>query len=417
MSAINFSKNSSIAERFIRYAKIFTTSDPESLTQPSTERQKDLGRLLVSELKEIGIKDAELVEEGYVYATIPYNIPEDHQILCLCAHMDTAPDCSGENVKPILHKNYDGTPITLPDDKDQVITTEAFPYLKEKIGDDIITASGLTLLGADDKAGVAVIMHAAEYLMFHPEVKHGKIRILFTPDEEIGRGVDAVDMKKLGADFGFTLDGGASPHLEGENFSADSVLVTFHGVSAHPGYAKGKLKNAVKIASDFVAALPKKEWNPESTEGREGFVHPISISGGAEKATVQFIIRDFEAEKLVEYEERLEQYASEAIVAYEGASYEFEVKEQYQNMKEILDKRPEVMAIAEKAYKAAGLTPNKISIRGGTDGARLSFMGLPCPNIFTGEMAIHSRKEFVSVQDMEKSAEICVHLAILIKDV
>lgn len=411
MSAIDFSKNSPIAGRFMRYVKVYTTSDPDSETQPSTERQKDLGRILVEELKALGIDDAELVDEGYVYATIPATVSDNAPVLCLCAHMDTAPDCSGENVKPILHQKYDGQPIALPDDTSVVITTDNHPYLKTKIGDDLITASGLTLLGADDKAGVAVIMHVAEYLMKHPEVKHGKIRILFTPDEEVGRGVDAVDMKKLGADFGYTLDGGECPHLEDENFSADGVKVTFHGVSAHPGYAKGKLKNAVKIASDFVASLPKNEWNPESTEGREGFVHPVSISGGAETAVVQFIIRDFDSKKLAEYEQRLEQFAKAVTDTYEGARYQFEVKEQYRNMKEILDQHPEVMAIAEKAYQQAGLNPQKISIRGGTDGSRLSFMGLPCPNIFTGEMAIHSRQEYVSVQDMEKSAEVCVHLA------
>lgn len=408
---IDFSGNSSIAERFMRYVKVYTTSDPDSETQPSTERQKDLGRILVDELKGIGISDAELVDEGYVYATIPSNISEEKPVLCLCAHMDTAPDCSGENVKPILHKNYDGSPITLPDDPSQVITTQNHPYLKEKIGDDIITASGLTLLGADDKAGVAVIMHTAEYLMKHPEVKHGKIRILFTPDEEVGRGVDAVDMEKLGADFGYTLDGGECAHLEGENFSADSVVVTFNGVSAHPGYAKGKLKNAIKIAADFVASLPKDSWNPESTEKREGFVHPVDIRGGAETATVQFIIRDFDSAKLPEYERRLEEIAQKTVKAYEGATYDFVVKEQYRNMKEILDQHPEVMEIAEKAYRKAGLEPKKISIRGGTDGSRLSFMGLPCPNIFTGEMGIHSRQEYVSVQDMERSAEVCVNLA------
>lgn len=411
MSSIDFSKNSSVAERFMRYVQIDTTSDPASDTQPSTEKQKDLSRVLVEDLKAIGIADAALDEHGYVYATIPANIEEHKPVLCLCAHVDTSPDCSGTHVKPILHKKYDGSPITLPDDETVIITTDNHPYLKEKIGDDLITASGLTLLGADDKAGVAVIMHAAEFLMKNPEVKHGKIRVLFTPDEEIGRGVNAVDMKRLGADFGYTLDGGERPYLEGENFSADGVVVTFHGVSAHPGYAKGKLKNAIKIAADFVASLPKHEWSPETTADRAGFVHPVHLEGGAEKAIVQFIIRDFETERLSEYEARLEKLAEEAVVPYEGARYEFEVKEQYRNMKEILDKYPEVMNTAEEAYRRAGLDPERVSIRGGTDGSRLSFMGLPCPNIFTGEMGIHSRQEYVSVQDMEKSAEICVYLA------
>lgn len=411
MSAIDFSKNSSIADRFMRYVKIDTTSDPSSPTQPSTEKQKDLSRVLVADLKAIGISDAELDEHGYVYATIPSNVEKETPVLCLCAHVDTSPDSSGTNVKPILHKKYNGEPIVLPDDNSVVITTDNHPYLKEKIGDDIITASGTTLLGADDKAGVAAIMHAAEYLMKHPEVKHGKIRILFTPDEEIGRGVDAVDMERLGADFGYTLDGGECPHLEGENFSADGVEVIFNGVSAHPGYALGKLKNAIKIAGDFIASLPKNEWSPETTEGRVGFVHPVHMEGGAEKAVVQFIIRDFETSKLKEHEARLEELAKKAVAPYEGCTYEFIVKEQYRNMKEILDGRPEVMETAEKAYRRAGLEPQRVSIRGGTDGSRLSFMGLPCPNIFTGEMGIHSKQEYVSVQDMEKSAEICVHLA------
>lgn len=411
MSFIDFSKNNSIAERFMRYVRIDTTSDPASDTQPSTEKQKDLSRILVEDLKKIGIRDAELDEHGYVYATIPANIEGDKPVLCLCAHVDTSSDCSGTNVKPILHRKYDGSPIILPDDETVVITTDNHPYLKEKIGDDLITASGLTLLGADDKAGVAVIMHAAAYLMKSPEVKHGKIRILFTPDEEIGRGVNAVDMERLGADFGYTLDGGEQPYLEGENFSADGVVVTFHGVSAHPGYAKGKLKNAIKIAADFVASLPRDEWSPEATEDRAGFVHPVHMEGGAEKATVQFIIRDFETEKLSAYEKRLEKLAGEAVVPYPGARYEIEIKEQYRNMKEILDSRPEVMHMAEEAYRRAGLNPERVSIRGGTDGSRLSFMGLPCPNIFTGEMGIHSKQEYVSVQDMERSAEICIHLA------
>ena len=277
MASIDLSNMSSIADRFMRYAKIHTTSDPNSTTQPSTERQKDLGGLLVKELKEMGVEDAEIVEEGYVYATIPSNILGGTPTLCLCSHMDTSPVVSGENVQPILHINYNGQPIVLPNDSSQVLTVENHPYLNKKMGEDIITASGKTLLGADDKAGVAIIMHTAEYLMKHPEVKHGKIRILFTPDEEIGRGVDAVDMKKLDADFGYTLDGGACPSLEGENFSADAVTIHFHGISAHPGYAKNKLVNAVKVAADFIASLPSDSWSPETTKGDIGFVHPVDI--------------------------------------------------------------------------------------------------------------------------------------------
>lgn len=404
------------AERLMRYVQIDTQSDPYSPTQPSTEKQKNLSKLLVDELKAIGIEDAELDEHGYVYATIPATNEDLGPVLCFCAHVDTSPDSSGEHVKPILHKNYDGSDIVLPDDTSVVITTANHPYLKERIGDDIITASGLTLLGADDKAGVAVIMDAAQYLMEHPEVKHGRIRILFTPDEEIGRGVNAVDMDKLGADFGYTLDGGERGHLEGESFSADGVSVTIHGISAHPGYAKGKLVNATKIAGAFLAALPRNEWSPETTSDREGFVHPVHIEGGAEKTRIDFIIRDHDTAKLADYEARLENLLKDTVSQWPGAQYEFRVNEQYRNMREILDQQPAVMAYAEEAYRRAGIEAQRISIRGGTDGSRLSFMGLPCPNIFTGEMGIHSRQEYVSVQDMEKAVTICVHLAQIVAE-
>ena len=293
------------ADRLIRYVQVDTQSDPASETQPSTEKQKDLSRILVDELKQIGISDAELDEYGYVYATIPATTDKNVPVLCFCAHVDTAPDCSGKNVKPILHMQYNGQDIVLPDDPTVVISTKDHPYLKERIGDDIITASGLTLLGADDKAGVAVIMDLAAYLIQHTEIEHGKIRILFTPDEEIGRGVNKVDMKKLGAHYGYTLDGGERGHLEGESFSADGVTVVFNGISAHPGYAKGKMVSAIKAASAFVNMLPRNEWCPEVTEGKEGFVHPVHIEGGIERASVQFIIRDFDTAQLTHHEERL----------------------------------------------------------------------------------------------------------------
>lgn len=401
----------SAAERLMRYVQVDTQSDPNSNTQPTTEKQKDLSRMLVKELHDLGISDAELDEHGYVYATIPATTDKDVPVICYCAHVDTAPDCSGTNVKPILHKNYDGNDIVLPDDNSVVISADNHPYLDKRIGDDLITASGLTLLGADDKAGVAIIMDLAAYLMKHPEIKHGKIRILFTPDEEVGRGVNAVNMDKLGAQFGYTLDGGERGHLEGESFSADGATVTFHGVSAHPGYAKGKLVSAIKIASDFIDGLPKKEWSPETTEGKQGYVHPLHIEGGIEKTIVQFIIRDFDTEKMQQHAAKLKKYAEETVERYQGASVEVEVYEQYRNMKEMLDKYPNVMAYAEEAYKRAGMTATTMSIRGGTDGSRLSFMGMPCPNIFTGEMAIHSKQEYVSVQDMEKAVETLVHLA------
>lgn len=400
----------SAAERFMRYVQIDTQSDGDSPSQPSTQKQKDLSRVLETELQAIGLTDAVLDEHGYVYATIPATTDKVVPVLCFCAHVDTSPDVTGAGVKPILHQAWDGADIVLPDDPSIVISTKNHPYLLQRIGDDLITASGKTLLGADDKAGVAVIMDLAQYLIAHPEIKHGKIRVLFTPDEEIGRGVNAVNMEQLGADFGYTLDGGERGHLEGESFSADAMTVTFNGVSAHPGYAKGKLESAIKAASYFVSLLPSDSWSPETTHEMTGFVHPVSISGTIEQAKVQFIIRDFETAKLAEHEQRVKEIAHQALAKYPKTTVDFKVVEQYRNMREILDQNPQVMAHAEEAYRQAGLTPERISIRGGTDGSRLSFMGLPCPNIFTGEMGIHSKQEYVSVQDMEKAVEVLVKL-------
>lgn len=399
------------AERFMRYVQIDTQSDPSSPSQPSTEKQKDLSRLLVEELKQMGIADAELDEYGYVYATLPATTDKSVPVLCYCSHVDTAPDCSGKDVKPLLHQAWDGSDIVLPDDPSVIISTQQHPYLKERIGDDIITASGKTLLGADDKAGVAIIMDTVNYLLQHSEIKHGTIRILFTPDEEVGRGVAKVDMKKLGAQYGYTLDGGERGHLEGETFSADAVTVVFHGISAHPGYAKGKMVNAIKAASAFVAKLPRQEWNPETTEGYEGFVHPTQIEGTLEKASVSFIVRDFETSKLAEHENRLKALVAETVADFPGITTEFHVTEQYRNMNEILQLHPQVMDFADEAYTRSGLKTVRMNVRGGTDGSRLSFMGLPCPNLFTGEMGIHSKQEYVSVQDMEKAVEVLVHLA------
>ena len=400
-----------VEERFLKYVQIDTTADPLSPSFPSSEKQKDLARVLVQELQEIGIKDAEMDEWGYVYATIESNSDNVNSLtICFCAHMDTAPDCSGTNVKPIVHRKYDGAPIVLPDDTTQIITTEKHSYLKKKIGDDLITASGLTLLGADDKAGVAIIMDFAHYITNNPQVKHGKIRILFTPDEEVGRGVEHLDMEKLNADFGYTLDGGTLGSIEDESFSADSVSITIKGISAHPGYAKNKMVNALKVAAEFVAALPKSEWSPETTEKREGFVHPTSINGELESATVNLIVRDHDTSKLAIYEDKLRTILDGVLANYPALEFDFIVKEQYRNMKEILDTVPFVTNYAIEAMKRIGIDSEATIIRGGTDGSRLSFMGLPCPNIFTGEMAIHSRHEYVSVQDMEKAIQTMVEL-------
>lgn len=401
----------SVEERFVRYAQIDTTADPNATSFPSSEKQKDLSKVLVDELLALGIKDAEMDQWGYVYATIPAtSTKETIPTICFCSHMDTAPDCSGTNVKPIVHRAYSGAPIVLPDDPSQVITVEKHPYLKERIGDDIITASGTTLLGADDKAGVAIIMDLAAQLMANPSIPHGKIRILFTPDEEVGRGVEQLDMEKLNADFGYTLDSGELGAIEDESFSADAMSFHITGVSAHPGYAKGKMVHAAKVASAFVAALPLNEWCPEATSDREGFVHPTSISGGLEEATVGFIVRDHDTKKLAEHETRLENTLKSVIEQFPGATYTSKITEQYRNMKEIIKDVPFVTDYAVQAMKNAGITPKPTIIRGGTDGSRMSFMGLPCPNIFTGEMGIHSRQEYVSVQDMQKAVDTLIEL-------
>ncbi len=400
-----------VRERFLRYVQIDTQSDPLSTTQPSTEKQKDLSRKLVEELQQMGISDAELDRYGYVYATLPSNTTLNVPVICFCAHVDTSPDCSGFQVKPIVHENYDGSDIVLPDDASQVISIKDHPYLKKKIGDDLITASGTTLLGADDKAGVAVIMDAVHFLITHPEVKHGTIKILFTPDEEIGRGVNAINLEKLGADFGYTLDGGELGSYEDETFSADGLTVSFQGVSAHPGYAKGKLVNAIKVAADFLERLPKNSFSPETTDGRDGFVHPVRINGLAESADIEFILRDFHTPKLKEYQNFIKEKVDETIAAHPGATARIQVKEQYRNMKEVLDLHPHVTTLAHEAIRRAGVELISMSARGGTDGSRLSFMGLPCPNIFTGEMAFHGKHEYVSVQDMQKSVRVVVELA------
>lgn len=398
------------ADRLMRYVQVDTQSDPESIASPTTEKQKNLSVMLAAELQQMGITDAHVDDYGYVYATIPSNTNKEVPVVCFCSHIDTAPDCSGTNVKPILHSNYSGADIVLPDDTTQVISAAKYPYLNQHIGGDIITASGTTLLGADDKAGVAIIMSMANYLMQHPEVKHGTIKILFTPDEEVGKGTDKVDLQKLGASVAYTLDGGELGTLEDETFSADGVKIIVHGVIAHPGYAKGVLVNALKIAAEIVDALPKKEWSPETTEKRAGFVHPVAINGIAEKATIEFIVRDFTTENLQKHEERLKVIAEKVMTQYPGCSLEFIVKEQYRNMKLILDQHPQIVANAVEAYKRCGLTVVKEPIRGGTDGSRLSYMGLPCPNLFTGMQAIHSKHEWIAVNDMEQSTNMLVEL-------
>lgn len=399
-----------LLERFLQYVQIDTQSDPESSSFPSTEKQKNLGQLLACQLKEMGIEDAHMDDYGYVYATIPPTTEKVVPVICLCAHMDTAPDCSGANVKPIVHHNYQGQDLVLPDDVSQVISTKEHPYLLEKIGDDIVTASGLTLLGADDKAGVAIIMEVASQLMQQQDIEHGPVKILFTPDEEVGRGVEHVDLKKLGADVGYTLDGGELGSFEHETFSANGVEIIVSGVIAHPGSAKGKMVNAIKIIGEFLTTLPKDYLAPEVTEGLEGFVHPTDIKGGAEQASVKLIIRDFDTKQLEVYQEKLKSIMDNVMMRYPKATYEFKVTEQYRNMGEILNQHPLVIKHAITAIEQEGIKPLSVPVRGGTDGSRLSFMGLPCPNLFTGEMALHSKHEYVSVQDMEKSVRVVIRL-------
>jgi tripeptide aminopeptidase len=398
------------AERLMRYVQVDTQSDPESNNSPTTEKQKDLSKILVEELLQMGISDAQMDDYGYVYATIQSTSERLVPVVCFCSHVDTAPDCSGTNVKPILHANYDGTDIVLPDDKTQIISSSKYAYLKQHIGKDIITASGNTLLGADDKAGVAIIMSMANYLVQHAEIKHGTIKLLFTPDEEVGKGTDKVDLQKLGATVAYTLDGGELGTLEDETFSADGVKIIVHGVIAHPGYAKGILVNALKIAGEIVSALPKTEWSPETTEKRQGFVHPVSVNGIAEKATIDFIVRDFTVEGLLQHEAKLKTIAEKVLKQYPNCTMEFIVKEQYRNMKQVLDQHPEIVANAITAYERCGLTVVKEPIRGGTDGSRLSYMGLPCPNLFTGMQAIHSKHEWIGVDDMEQSTSMLIEL-------
>ena len=403
-------------ERFLRYVQIDTQSDPESPTCPSTEKQKNLGKILVEELLAMGLSDAHIDTHGYVYATVVSNTIKKVPVICFCSHMDTSPDCSGKDVKPIVHKNYNGKNITLPnaiDGQKVVLTPKDHPDLLNQIGNDIITADGTTLLGADNKAGVAEIMDAMHHLVKHPEIKHGTIRILFTPDEEIGRGVDKADMKKLAADFGYTIDGESRGHIEDETFSADAATIAINGFSTHPGFAKGKMQSAIKIAAELIATLPKKKLSPETTEKKEGFIHPTSASGTIEKMVLKFIIRDFSEAGLKKHEAFLKKHTKKILSRYKKCSFDFQVQEQYRNMKNILKKQPEIVEHAMEAIRRSGITPVRSSIRGGTDGSRLSYMGLPCPNIFAGEHAFHSKQEWVSVYDMQKAVETIVNLCMI----
>lgn len=398
-------------ERFLRYVTFDTQSSETSKTYPSTAKQLHLLRHLVDELRAIGLADAALDEHGYVMATIPATTARtDVPVIGFIAHVDTSPEMSGAGIKPVIHRDYQGQDLALPDDPAAVLRPAEIPYLRERIGDDIITASGTTLLGADNKAGVAEIVAAAEYLMAHPEIPHGTIRIAFTPDEEVGAGTKYFDIAKFGAKYAYTMDGGARGEIEMESFSADAMTITFAGFNTHPGYAKGLLINSIKIAADFLTRLPQDGLSPETTDGYEGYVHPYVMDASVDRTSVKLLIRDFKTEGLQEKEAFLERLARETVKDWPGSSIEIKIEESYRNMREVLDQYPGVVKNAREAIRRAGIEPRERPIRGGTDGSKLSFMGLPTPNVFAGEQNFHSRLEWVSAQDMEKAVEVIVHL-------
>jgi tripeptide aminopeptidase len=401
----------SCVERFLRYVTFDTQSDENSTTYPSTDKQLVLLRLLLDELRDLGLEDAKIDEHGYVMATIPATSSKPGvPVIGLLAHVDTSPEMSGADVKPIVHENYQGQDLVLPDDPKQVIRRSENLHLEEQIGNDIITASGTTLLGADNKAGVAEIMGVAEYLVAHPEIPHGKIRIGFTPDEEVGRGTIHFDVEKFGAKYAYTLDGETLGEVEMETFSADSMTVTFQGFNTHPGFAKDKMVNAVKVAADFIGRLPEDALSPETTEDYEGYVHPYVIEGGVDRTSVKFLIRDFNTPGLGEMEAQVEKIARATVADYDKTSVEVEIQESYRNMREVLDDYPDVVEYAKEAIRRAGLEVRMLPIRGGTDGSRLCFMGLPTPNLFAGEHNFHSRLEWVSTYDMHKAVEVVIQL-------
>ncbi len=397
-------------DRFLNYVKYDTQSDEEAACFPSSEKQKILSKDLAKELKALGLTDAHMDEYGYVMATLPANTDKQVPTIGFIAHVDTSPAVSGANVKSVIRKNYQGGDIVLEKDG-QVIKAEDNPDMKEMIGYDIITTDGSTLLGADNKCGVAEIVDAINYFLSHPEVKHGEIKVCFTPDEEVGRGTEKFDVKKFGAKYAYTVDGQTRGEVEVETFSADALFFKFQGKNIHPGYAKGKMINAIKVAARFIEQLPKETLSPETTEEREGYVHPFNITGSEEETTVKFIIRDFDQEKLKEYEDLLIKLAAKVVEEFPGARFTYQQVEQYRNMRYILDQHKQVSNYAIEAMERLNIAPKQSAIRGGTDGARLSFMGLPTPNIFAGEHSFHSKTEWVAIQDMEMAVRVIVTIA------
>jgi tripeptide aminopeptidase len=403
---------STCVERFLKYVTIDTQSSENSDSYPSTPGQLDLLRLLVEELQDLGLDDVSMDDHGYVFATIPATTKKEHvPTIGFIAHVDTSPEMPGADVKPIIHENYQGQDLVLPDDPSIVLRAENEPHLREQIGNDIITASGPTLLGADNKAGVAEIMGAAEYLVSHREILHGPIRIGFTPDEEVGNGTKYFDVEKFGAQYAYTLDGETLGQLETETFSADTMVLTFQGFNTHPGFAKDRMINAIKVAAGFIGRLPKDALSPETTEGYDGYVHPYVVDASVERTTLRVLVRDFDAEGLKTKEALLQGLAEETVAAHPGARLETNVEESYRNMKDVLDNHPEVVEVAREAIRRSGLELRESPIRGGTDGSRLSFMGLPTPNLFAGEHNFHSRSEWVSIYDMHKAVEVIIEAA------
>ena len=397
-------------DRFLHYVTHDTQSSEESDTFPSTEKQKDLAIILIQELKEMGLDDAHMDDNGYVTGTFPANVDKKVPVIGLIAHMDTSPAVSGENVKAQIHKNYQGADIALSSESGVVIKADENPALSKQIGNDIITSDGTTLLGADNKAGISEIFDAVNHMVKHPEIRHGTIKIAITPDEEIGKSIDHFDIDKFGADYAYTIDGGTVGEIEDETFCADAVTLTINGVNVHPGYAKNKMVNSIKIAAEIIEKLPKHTLSPETTEKREGYVHPSSFSGNEEVTVLKFLIRDFAVEGLKKKKKLLKELASETLLNHPKASFDFKVDEFYRNMKNKLDEDPKVVDYAMEAVRRTGIEPVKNLIRGGTDGARLSYQGLLTPNVFTGGHNFHSKQEWISVQDMQKAVEVIVKL-------
>jgi tripeptide aminopeptidase len=399
-----------VLDRFLKYVEYDTQSAEDAETYPSTEKQKVLAQVLVEDLKTLGLSEAKMDEHGYVTATLEANTKNKIPTIGLIAHMDTSPDVSGKDVKAQIHENYQGGDIVLPGDTSQVIKESDNPKLKEQIGNDIITSDGTTLLGADNKAGIAEIFDALHYFLHYPEIEHGKIRVAVTPDEEVGAGTKYFDVKAFGADYAYTVDGETAGEIENETFCADSVTMRIHGHNVHPGYAKNKLVNSIKIASEFIEKLPKDRLSPETTEKREGYVHPHHVSGGIETTTIKFLIRDFEENGLKEKEAMLKELAESVVKEYPKAKLEFTVEESYRNMRFKLEEDPKVVEYAMEAVRRAEMEPKLNLIRGGTDGARLCYEGLLTPNIFTGGHNFHSKLEWISIQDMKKAVEAIVYL-------